>query len=179
MALTLAVMLFALPAAAGEYAGASFTAESHVGYDGALSYRYRVSLGRAGYRLEAVSPVEGPDVILARFAEEIFVYIDRDSGAVNSFAMGDADWARFSGVPCADYAGRELLAREPVAGRPTEKWRCIGSPRYAPDATVWWDPALKFQLRVEEDGFVTEFRNIRLGEPDPLLFALPEGATAK
>ena len=160
-------------AGANEYRGAPFSAEAWFGPDGALELRYKLYVGARGYRLEAVKPVEGPDIIVAQFAVPQFVYIDLDTGSVNFLPMGESDWGRFHGVACADFEYRKKLGDTEFAGRAAEVWQCIGSTRYMPDTKIWWDPALRYQVRSDEQGYITELRDIKPGEPDATLFETP------
>lgn len=178
---TLAAWVVALMAAgawagtatADGYKGAPFSAEAWFGPDGALEPRYKLYVGARGYRLEAVKPIEGPDIIIAQFAISQFVYIDLNTGSVNFLPMGENDWGRFHGIACADFEYRKKLGAAEVGGRATEVWQCIGSTRYMQDTKIWWDPALRYQVRSDEQGYITELRNIRPGEPDAALFDAP------
>ena len=161
------------PAAADGYRGAPFTAEAWFGSDAALELRYKLYVGAKGYRLEAIKPLEGPDIIIAQFAVSQFVYIDLNTGSVNLLPMGETDWGRFHGVACADFEYRKNLGAGTVGERAAEVWHCIGSTRYMPDTKIWWDPALRYQIRSDEQGYITELRNIRLGEPGAALFDAP------
>lgn len=160
-------------AAADGYKGVPFSAEAWFGPEGAMVLRYKLYVGAKGYRLEAEKPVEGPDIIIAQFAVPQFVYIDLDTGTVNLLPMGENDWGRFHGVACAEFEYRKNLGAAEVGGRATEVWQCIGSTRYMPDTKIWWDPALRYQTRSDEQGYITELRNIRPGEPDAALFDAP------
>lgn len=164
------------PAAADGYRGAPFAAEAWFGTEQTLELRYKLYVGTAGYRLEAVRPIQGPDIVIAQFAAAQFVYVDVDTGAVNFLSMGEDDWARFHGIACADFEYRKRLGDGEVAGRPAEIWQCIASTRYMPDMKIWWDPALRYQIRSDEQGYITELRNIVPGEPDPALFQVPRAA---
>jgi len=164
------------PAAADGYKGAPFSAEAWFGTEDAMEPRYRLFVGATGYRLESIKPVEGPDVIIAQFAVPQFVYIDLDTGAVNLLPMGEDDWGRFHGIACADFEYRKSLGAGKVGDRATEIWQCLGSTRYAPDTKIWWDPALRYQIRSDEQGYITELRNIQPGDPDPTLFQSPPAA---
>lgn len=155
------------------YRGAPFSAEVWFGTDNAMELRYRMHVGSTGYRLESLKPVDGPDVIIAQFGVPQFVYIDRDTGAVNLLPMGDDDWGRFHGVACADFEYRRKLGTDEVSGRPVEVWQCLASKRYAPDTKIWWDTALRYQVRSDEQGYIKELRAIKPGEPDPSLFEAP------
>lgn len=85
----------------------------------ALELRYKLYVGAMGYRLEAVRPLEGPDIIIAQFAVPQFVYVDLDTGSVNFLPMGENDWGRFHGIACADFEYRKNLApRRLRAGPP-------------------------------------------------------------
>jgi hypothetical protein len=161
------------PAVADGYRGAPFSAEAWFGSDGALELRYKLYVGAKGYRLEAVKPVEGPDIIIAQFAVPQFVYIDLNTGSVNLLPMGENDWGRYHGIACADFEYRKKLGAAEVGGKATEVWQCIGSTRYLPDSKIWWDPALRYQVRSDEQGYITELRNIKPGEPDAALFDVP------
>jgi hypothetical protein len=171
--LTAAILIPAKSAMADGYRGASFSADVWFGTEGSMKLRYRMYVGTTGYRLEAIKPVDGPDIIIAQFAVPQFVYIDRDTGAVNLLPMGDDDWGRFHGVACADFEYRKKLGTEEVSGRQAEVWQCIASKRYAPDTKIWWDPALRFQIRSDEQGYIKELRAIKPGEPDRSLFETP------
>lgn len=160
-------------ARADGYVGVPFSAEAWFGTDGALELRYKIYVGGSGYRLEAVKPINGPDIIIAQFSVPQFVYIDLDTGSVNFLPMGEGDWGRFHGIACADFEYRKKLGNEDIAGRSTEVWQCIGSTRYMPDTKIWWDPALRYQVRSDEQGYITELRNINPGEPDASLFDAP------
>lgn len=172
VALTAAVA-WAGPAVADGYKGAPFSAEAWVGSDEALELGYKFYVGSAGYRLETIKPVEGPDIIIAQFAARQSIYIDLNTGSVNFLPIGENDWGRFHGIACADFEYRKKLGAEKLGGRDTEVWQCISSTRYAQDTKIWWDPALRYQVRSDEQGYVTELRNIMPGEPDPALFDLP------
>lgn len=155
------------------FRGAPFSADAWFGPDGALELRYKIYIGANGYRLEAVEPIEGPDVIIAQFAVPQFVYIDLNTGSVNFLPMGESDWGRFHGIACADFEYRKKLGAATLEGRATEIWQCIGSTRFMADTTIWWDPALGYQVRSDEQGYITELRNIKQGEPDAALFEIP------
>lgn len=167
--------MFAGPGIAGAdgYSGRPFSAEAWFGTDGAMEFRYRLFVGERGYRLESLKPVEGPDVVIAQFATAQFVYVDKDTGAVNFLPMGEDDWGRFHGIACADFEYRKRLGDGEVQGRAAEIWQCIGGRRQQPDMKIWWDPALRYQIRSDEQGYITELRGIEPGEPDPALFATP------
>lgn len=160
-------------AAAEGYRGVPFSAEAWFGTPDALELRYRLYVGAGGYRLESVSLVNGPDIIIAQFTAPQFIYIDLDNGSVSFLPMGEDDWGRFHGIACADFEYRKDLGAAEIAGRATEVWQCIGSKRYMPDTQIWWDPALRYQLRSDEQGYITELRNIKPGEPDAALFDAP------
>lgn len=160
-------------AAADGYHGQPFSAEAWFGTEQTLEFRYKLYVGSSGYRLEAINPIQGPDIIIAQFAVPQFIYVDRDTGAVNFLPMGEDDWGRFHGVACADFQYRKPIGNGEVAGRPAEIWECIGSTRYAPDTRIWWDPELRYQIRSDEQGYITELRNIVPGEPNPDLFLAP------
>jgi hypothetical protein len=162
-------------AVADGYRGTPFSAEAWFGTEQTLELRYRVYVGSTGYRMEAVRPVQGPDIIIAQFAVPQFIYVDTDTGAVNFLPMGDDDWGRFHGIACADFEYRKPLGNGEVDNRPTEIWQCLGSTRYAPDAKIWWDPELRYQIRSDEQGYITELRNIVPGEPNSDLFLAPGG----
>lgn len=172
-ALAAAILIPAKYAMADGYRGAPFSADVWFGTEDSMQLRYRMHVGKAGYRLEAIKPVDGPDIIIAQFGVPQFVYIDRDTGAVNLLPMGEDDWGRFHGVACADFEYRKRLGTEEVSGRKTEVWQCIASRRYAPDTKIWWDPALHFQIRSDEQGYIKELRAIKPGEPDQALFETP------
>ncbi len=160
-------------AGADGYRGTPFSAEAWFGPGGALELRYKLYVGARGYRLEAVRPLEGPDIIIAQFDVPQFVYIDIDTGSVNFLPMGENDWGRFHGVACADFEYRKKLGAAEVGGKATEVWQCIGSTRYMPDSKIWWDPALRYQVRSDEQGYITELRSIEPGEPAAELFDTP------
>lgn len=168
-----AVLAWAGVAMADGYRGVPFSAEAWFGTEGALELRYRLYVGAGGYRLESIKPAEGPDIIIAQFGESRFVYVDLNTGAVNFLPMGENDWGRFHGIACADFEYRKRLGDAELAGRAAEVWQCIGSTRYMPDTKIWWDPALRYQVRSDEEGYVTELRNINPGEPDATLFQTP------
>lgn len=115
-----AAFAWAGTAGADGYRGAPFSAEAWFGPDGALELRYKLYVGAKGYRLEAVRPIEGPDIIIAQFAVPQFVYIDLNTGSVNFLPMGENDWGRFHGIACADFEYRKNWA--------PQKWRA-GPPR--------------------------------------------------
>lgn len=165
-----AAFAWAAAAAAEGYKGYPFSAEAWFGSEGALELRYRLYVGAGGYRLESVKPVDGPDIIIAQFAVPQLVYIDLDTGTVNFLPMGDGDWGRFHGIACADFEYRKKLGAAEIAGRATEVWQCIASTRYVPDTRIWWDPALQYQVRSDERGYITELRGIKPGEPAATLF---------
>ncbi len=160
-------------AGADGYRGAPFSAEAWFGTQDALELRYRLYVGVGGYRLESVRSVEGPDIVIAQFAVPQFIYIDLDTGSVNFLPMGENDWGRFHGIACADFEYRKELGAAEVAGRAAQAWQCIGSTQYMPDTKIWWDPALRYQVRSDEQGYITELRNIRPGKPDAALFETP------
>ena len=160
-------------AGADGYRGTPFSAEAWFGPDGALELRYKLYVGAKGYRLEAVRPLEGPDIIIAQFTVPQFVYVDLNTGSVNFLPMGENDWGRFHGIACADFEYRKKLGAAEVEGRTTEVWQCIGSKRFMPDTRIWWDPALGYQVRSDEQGYITELRNIKPGEPAAGLFDTP------
>ena len=162
-------------AAADGYRGQPFSAEAWFGTEDTLELRYRLYVGSVGYRLEAISPIQGPDIIIAQFAVPQFIYVDIDTGSVNFLPMGDDDWGRFHGIACADFEYRKPLGNGEAGGRPAEIWQCLGSTRYAPDTKIWWDPELRYQIRSDEQGYITELRNIVPGEPNPDLFLAPGG----
>lgn len=157
-------------ATADGYRGTPFSAEAWFGTEDGLALRYKLYVGTAGYRLEAVQPVAGPDIVIAQFDVAQFLYIDVDTGSVSYLPMGENDWGRFHGIACADFEYRKRLGDGEVDGRPAEVWQCIGSTRFMPDSKIWWDPALRYQVRSDEDGYITELRNIKLGEPDVRVF---------
>ena len=169
----LAALVWPGLASADGYRGQPFSAEAWFGTEETLELRYRLSVGTTGYRLETVRPVQGPDIIIAQFAVPQFIYIDLDNGSVNFLPMGDDDWGRFHGVACADFEYRRRLGDGDVAGRPAEIWQCIGSTRFKPDTKIWWDPVLGYEIRSDEQGYITELRNIVPGEPDAALFQPP------
>ena len=173
--LVAAMAAVAWPGAAGAdgYIGVPFSAEAWFGPEGALKLRYKLYVGRDGYRLEAVKPINGPDIIIAQFTVPQFVYIDLNTGSVNFLPMGEGDWGRFHGIACADFEYRKKLGDEEIGGRLTEVWQCIGSTRYMADTKIWWDPALRYQVRSDEQGYVTELRSIIPGEPPAALFEVP------
>lgn len=158
------------PAAADGYRGVPFSAEAWFGTPDALKLRYRLYVGAGGYRLESVRPADGPDIIIAQFNIPQFIYIDLDTGSVNFLPMGEDDWGRFHGIACADFEYRKKLGDSEAAGRATEVWQSIGSTRYMQDTEIHWDPALRYQVRSDEQGYITQLRNIKPGEPDTALF---------
>ena len=172
-AIAVTALLWAETAGAEGYRGAPFSAETWFGTEDALELRYNLYIGKHGYRLESINPVEGPDIIIAQFTVPRFVYIDVNTGAVNFLPMGENDWGRFSGIACADFEYRQQLGTAELSGRAVEIWQCIGSKRYKPDTRIWWDPVLLYQVRSDEEGYITELRNIRPGNPDAALFEIP------
>lgn len=168
-----AFSLPAAPALADGYMGAPFSADAWFGTEGAMELRYRMYVGSMGYRLESVNPSDGPDIIIAQFSVPQFVYVDTDTGSLNFFPMGEDDWGRFHGVACADFEYRKRLGEGEQEGRKTEVWQCLGGAQGRPDMKIWWDPALKYQVRADEQGYITELRNVRPGEPNPALFQTP------
>jgi Domain of unknown function (DUF4412) len=69
-----------------------------------------------------------------------------------------------------------LVGRETLNGRTTEKWEMTvtrpGGQKYVVDQ--WFDPELKMNIREERpDGFVSEFRNIKIGKQPADLFTVP------
>lgn len=175
-AAALVFLLLPATAKADGYRGAPFTAETWFGTEESMQLRYRIYVGEKGYRLESVKRAEGPDIIIAQFEVPQFVYIDLDTGTVNFQPIGDEDWGRFHGIACADFEYRKRLGDGEVSGRNAEVWKCIGSKRYRSDTRIWWDPSLRYQIRSDEQGYITEVRNIEEGEPDPSLFDVPAAA---
>ncbi len=96
-------------ASADGYRGQPFSAEAWFATEETLELRYRLYVGSVGYRLEAISPIQGPDIIIAQFAVPQFIYVDTDTGSVNFLPMGDDDWGRFHGIACADFEYRKSL----------------------------------------------------------------------
>jgi hypothetical protein len=69
-----------------------------------------------------------------------------------------------------------LIGRETLNGRITEKWEMTatrpGGQKYVVEQ--WFDPVLKMNIREERPGgFVSEFRNIKIGKQPADLFTVP------
>lgn len=71
-----------------------------------------------------------------------------------------------------------LIGRETLNGRNTEKWEMTAT-RPGGQSNVsyqWFDPELKVNIREERPGgFVSEFRNIKVGKHPADLFTVPAG----
>lgn len=69
------------------------------------------------------------------------------------------------------------LAEEHLNGRKVERWRALQhSGNAIVESEQWYDPQLNIAIRqVAQDGSFRELRNIRLGEQDDSLFAVPQG----
>jgi hypothetical protein len=75
--------------------------------------------------------------------------------------------------PCAALPGMTCtkLGSEAVDGRTTQKWELKdknGKPLY-----LWTDPALHFALKVQGQGYSSEFHNVKVGPQPDNLFQVP------
>jgi len=73
---------------------------------------------------------------------------------------------------------RKLLGSEPIDGRPTDKYRITYESNGARQSILQWsDTATSFPVKVSaEDGsWVMEYKNLKVGPPDPTIFEVPEG----
>jgi hypothetical protein len=72
----------------------------------------------------------------------------------------------------------QLVGREMLNGRPTEKWEMTAT-RPGGQSQVsyqWYDPFIKMNIREEQaGGFVREFQNIKIGKQPATLFTIPAG----
>jgi hypothetical protein len=71
-----------------------------------------------------------------------------------------------------------LVGREALNGRNTEKWEMKATRPGGQSSVVyqWFDPELNMNIREEQPGgFVSEFRNIRIGKQPADLFTVPPG----
>jgi hypothetical protein len=71
-----------------------------------------------------------------------------------------------------------LVGKETLNGRTTEKWETkVTRPGgQSSVAYQWFDPELNMNIREEQPGgFVSEFRNIRIGKQPADLFTVPPG----
>lgn len=74
----------------------------------------------------------------------------------------------------------KFVAIETLEGRKVEKWEVIATlPNQAPSKSYqWYDPELGLAVRQDlPGGYVSEFRNIRVGEQPEALFSIPAGYT--
>jgi hypothetical protein len=72
----------------------------------------------------------------------------------------------------------QLVGREMLNGRPTEKWEmtAIRPGGQSQVSYQWYDPFIKMNIREEQTGgFVREFQNVRIGKQPASLFTIPAG----
>lgn len=72
----------------------------------------------------------------------------------------------------------KLIGMETLEGRKVEKWEMLASsPNQAPSkSNQWYDPELKLTVRQEAPGgYMSELKNIRVGEQPDRLFTIPAG----
>jgi hypothetical protein len=179
---TAVIALFGTDLGAGEeWQGTAFSADfsETFGNSGQEAQRGRMYLDEPGMRMETTEEGE-PVVMIIRFAENDMLSLvpgEKIYMKIPYAFVVDGQNARleqkFAG-PCAEFAQREKLGSDTVAGRATEKWRCAGSYEDEADATEWYDPELGIPLRAEdEDGGRFELSNIQVGSQPANLFQPP------
>jgi hypothetical protein len=81
-------------------------------------------------------------------------------------------------MPGGQTTALELVGTETLDGRQVEKWEVTSEqPGGTPNRTFqWYDPELQIAVRQEfPGGFVSELKNIRVGEQPDHLFTMPAG----
>lgn len=71
-------------------------------------------------------------------------------------------------------AAATLLGEEAISGIPCKKYQ---SEQEGEKVLYWISPRFPFPLRVEDSDFIMEYRNIREGPVDEVLFEVPAGFT--
>ncbi|MDH5556800.1 MAG: DUF4412 domain-containing protein [Alphaproteobacteria bacterium] len=90
-------------------------------------------------------------------------------------------WDDYSEEACTGFEKGEKLGSETVNGRDTEKWSCTGQAfvpegSQAADATVWYDPKLKFAIKsIDADGNEFEVKDIKVGAQKSSMYEIPAG----
>jgi hypothetical protein len=135
--------------------------------------------GEDKFRIEGVSDGEPVAMIVDRTAgrmlmlmteERMYVEMSLDS---NPFSAPQAS-AMDPGNPCAsgELTACEDLGTESVNGRTTHKWAYT---RDGERETAWIATDLRFPVRIEAEGDVTDFTNVVMGPQPDALFEPPDG----
>jgi hypothetical protein len=118
---------------------------------------------------------------LAKWDSDVIVTLMHDQKMYMEIPPDQSGWEEYEDKACMGYENGEKQGSETVNGRSTEKWRCTGQTMVPEgetpaDATVWYDPKLKFGIRsVEDNGNIFEIRDFQVGAQNASMFEVPAG----
>lgn len=139
-----------------------------------------IHVGETGFLMNMES--QGQKVSsLAKWNTDVVVTLMHDQKMYMEIPPEQSGWEPYESKACMGYENGEKQGAETVNGHSTEKWRCTGQTmvsegQAATDATIWYDPELKFQIKtIEDNGNVFEVRDIQIGAQDASMFKIPAG----
>lgn len=166
---------------AGNYGGPGFSGTAWFGEGGAkIEQMGTIHVGDGGFLMNMES--QGQKISsLAKWDSDVIVTLMHDQKMYMEIPPEQSGWEEYESRACMGYENGEKLGSETINGRGTEKWHCTGQTMVpegekAVDATVWYDPELKFGIKsVEDNGSIFEIRGVQIGAQDASMFKIPPG----
>lgn len=171
----------AYAANAGNYDGPGFSGTAWFGESGhKVEQMGTVHVGSAGFLMNMET--QGQKVSsLAKWDSDVVVTLMHDQKMYMEIPPNQSGWEEYESRACMGYQNGKKQGSETVNGRSTEKWRCTGQTMVpdgetASDATVWYDPELKFGIKsVDDNGETFEIRDFQIGAQKASIFKVPGG----
>lgn len=168
-------------ARAAGYDGPGFSGVAWASQNGGkLQKLADVNVGAGGFRMNMIT--QGQHVSsLIKWNSDKVLSLMHDQKMYMEVPREKTGMEPYESKPCNGFKHAKKLGAETLSGRHTQKYRCTGQTAVPPnqqpsDATVWYDPKLKFQIKtVSDSGNVFEIRDIAVGKQDPALFKIPAG----
>jgi len=124
----------------------------------------------------------GTETLAGRKADKWEITLSHQGQTMKTTQWIDAE----RGVPLRQEMGGgqtmelKFVGQETLDGRKVEKWEVLATtPNQAPSKSYqWYDPELRLAVRQDlPGGYVSEFKNIRVGDQPESLFVIPAGYT--
>jgi hypothetical protein len=168
-------------ARAGSYDGPGFSGTAWIAENGGeIRQMGDVHVGAGGFRMNMVTQGQHMSSLIKWNSDSVWSLM-HDQKMYMEIPREQTGLEAFDPKPCSGFEQGEKVGPETVSGRKTEKWRCTGQKMVPPgqqpsDATTWYDPALKFEIKtVDDSGNVFEIRDIAVGAQDAAMFQIPSG----
>ena len=174
------LVALAVPTVSAAQQAPQFSAD--VSQTGDTPFTGTMYFGENKFRIEGVSDGEPVTMIVDRTAgrmlmlmaeERTYVVMDLGSNPFSAPQVSTMDPAN----PCAsgELTACENLGTESVNGRTSRKWAYT---RDGERETVWIATDLRFPVRIDAEGDITDFTNVVTGTQPDALFEPPDGYTA-